>query len=59
MNRTKDTEELVKNTWDVRLLADRPPGEIPAARAQPLEGQLHLPFARSPESTKRLLQNHR
>jgi hypothetical protein len=39
--------------------ADCPPGEIPAARARPLEGQLHLPFARSPESTKGLLPIHR
>jgi hypothetical protein len=69
MDRTKYTKELAvntKNTWAVRLLADRPPRtrELsartnPVARARPLEGQTFLPFARSPKSTKGKLPNHR
>jgi hypothetical protein len=48
-----------KNTWVVRLLADRPPTtrgmsarRNPVAQARPLEGQTFLPFAQSPKSTK-------
>jgi hypothetical protein len=69
MDRTKDTQELVKNTkntWAARLLADHPPRPCglsarrnPVARARPLEGQNFLPFARSPKSTKGKLPNHR
>jgi hypothetical protein len=58
--RTQRTLGLSGSSQTVRHVpADCPPGGIPAARARPLEGQLHLPFARSPESTKGLLPNHR
>jgi hypothetical protein len=58
--RTRRTLGLSWSSWiDHHVLADCPPGGIPTARARPLEGQLHLPFARSLESTKGLLPNHR
>jgi hypothetical protein len=58
--RTRRTLGLSGSSWTVHHVpADCPLGEIPAARARPLEGQLHLPFAWSPESTKGLLPDHR
>jgi hypothetical protein len=41
------------------MTADSPPSTQTAKRARALEGQHHLPFAWSPESTKGLLPNHR
>jgi hypothetical protein len=69
MDRNKETQELAKNAMNCFLegssrtvrqgRADRLRGVQIAARARPLEGQLLLPFARSPQSTKGLLPNHR
>jgi hypothetical protein len=68
-DRTKDKQEHTKNSMNYYLTAssrtvcqgraDRPRGAQIAARARSLEGQHLLPFARSPESTKGLLPNHR
>jgi hypothetical protein len=68
-DRNEAMQELTMNTTNNRLPGssrtvrrlgmDGPLGAHKAGRARPLEGQLLLPFVRSPKSTKGLLPNHR